>query len=76
MTAKISITLNDEVLAFVDAQGDNRSRVINRFLAKAQKEQLEADLKAAYIDQNNDPEFWAEFDLWDSTIGDGIDEEA
>ncbi len=76
MTAKISITLDDEVLAFVDAQGKNRSKIINSFLAKAKKRKLEADLKAAYIDQNNDPEFWAEFELWDSTIGDGIDEEA
>lgn len=76
MTIKISITLDDEVLAFVDAQGNNRSKIINSFLAKAQKEQLEVDLKAAYIDQNNDPEFWAEFDLWDTTIGDGLDGEA
>lgn len=76
MTAKISITLDDEIVEFVDSQGSNRSKIINDLLAKARQEKLEADLKAAYIDQNNDPNFWSEFELWDSTIGDGLDEKA
>ena len=76
MTAKISITLDDEIIEFIDSQGSNRSKTINSLLAKAKQEKLKADLKAAYIDQNNDPNFWSEFELWDSTIGDGLDEEA
>ena len=76
MTAKISITLDDEIVEFIDSQGSNRSKTINSLLARAKQEKLQADLKAAYIDQNNDPNFWSEFELWDSTIGDGLDEEA
>jgi hypothetical protein len=76
MTVKISITLDDEVVSFIDSQGNNRSKIINDFLLKAQQEKLKADLKAAYIDQNNDPNFWSEFELWDSAIGDGLDEQA
>lgn len=76
MTAKISITLDDEIVKFVDSQGSNRSKTINSLLTQVLQQQLEADLKAAYIDQNNDPNFWSEFELWDSTIGDGLDEEA
>ena len=76
MTAKISITLDDEIVEFIDSQGSNRSKTINSLLAKAKQEKLQADLKAAYIDQNNDPNFWSEFELWDSTIGDGLDEQA
>jgi hypothetical protein len=76
MTIKISITLDEEVVSFIDSQGNNRSKIINDFLIKAQKQKLKADLKAAYIDQNNDPNFWSEFELWDSTIGDGLDEQA
>ena len=76
MTAKISITLDDEIVKFVDSQGSNRSKTINSLLTRVLQEQLKADLKAAYIDQNNDPDFWSEFELWDSTIGDGLDEEA
>lgn len=75
MTAKISITLDDEIVKFVDSQGSNRSKTINSLLTRVLQEQLKADLKAAYIDQNNDPNFWSEFELWDSTIGDGLDEE-
>ena len=76
MTAKISITLDDEIVNFIDSQGSNRSKTINGLLTKVKQEQLKADLKAAYIDQNNDPDFWFEFELWDSAIGDGLDEEA
>jgi Arc/MetJ-type ribon-helix-helix transcriptional regulator len=76
MTVKISITLDDEVVSFIDSQGNNRSKIINDFLLKAQQEKLKADLKAAYIDQNNDPNFSSEFELWDSMIGDGLDEQA
>lgn len=76
MTTKISITLDDEVVSFIDSQGTNRSKIINDFLALARKNHLQKELKAAYIDQNKDPHFWSEFELWDSTIGDGLDEEA
>ncbi|MGL6341157.1 MAG: type II toxin-antitoxin system MazE family antitoxin [Waterburya sp.] len=76
MTTKISITLDDDIVRFIDSQGDNRSKTINDLLVKAQQEKLKVDLKAAYIDQNKDPHFWSEFELWDSTIGDGLDEEA
>jgi len=74
MTKKISITLDDEIVQFIDAQGSNRSKIINEFLTKIKQEQLQNELKAAYIDQNNDPQFWSEFKLWDCTIGDGLDD--
>ena len=74
MTIKISITLEDELVQFVDSQGNNRSKFINDVLAKAKKEKLKEDLKQAYIDQNKDPQFWTEFEVWDVTVGDGIDE--
>lgn len=74
MTRKISITLDDEIVRFIDAQGSNRSKVINEFLTKIKQEQLQSELKAAYIDQNNDPQFWSEFELWDCTTGDGLDD--
>ncbi len=75
MTTKISITIDDELVDFIDSQGKNRSKFINQLLIEAKQEKLKADLKAAYIDQNNDPEFWSEFKMWDVTVGDGIDEE-
>ena len=74
MTVKISITLDKEMIDFIDTLGSNRSQIINQIISKAKKEDLERRLKEAYIDQNNDPEFWSEFKLWDSTVGDGIDD--
>lgn len=76
MTVKISITIDEDALRFVDALGSNRSQIINRIINQAKKQNLETRLKQAYIDQNNDPQFWEEFKLWDSTVGDGIDEQA
>ena len=75
MTVKISITLEDDVAEFVKAQGGNRSKFINRVLKEAKKAKLRRELKAAYIDQNNDPEFWLEFEIWDTAVGDGLDEQ-
>ena len=74
MTVKISITLDDEIVRFIDAQGSNRSKTINQLLTKIKQEQLQKELKEAYIDQNNDPQFWSEFKLWDCTTGDGIND--
>lgn len=76
MTVKISITIDEDALRFVDALGSNRSQIINRIINQAKKQNLETRLKQSYIDQNNDPQFWEEFKLWDSTVGDGIDEQA
>jgi len=74
MTVKISITLDDEIVRFIDAQGSNRSKTINQLLTKIKQEQLQKELKEAYIDQNKDPQFWSEFKLWDCTTGDGLDD--
>lgn len=76
MTVKIYITIDEDSLRFVDALGSNRSQIINQIIDRAKKQDLKKKLKQAYIDQNNDPQFWSEFKLWDSTVGDGIDEQA
>ena len=75
MTAKISITLDEDALSFIDTKGSNRSQIINQIINQAKKQELQEKLKAAYIEQNNDPQFWSEFKLWDSTVGDGINEQ-
>ena len=57
MTTKISITLDDEIVEFIDELGSNRSRTINQLLSKIKQDRLEEDLKAAYIEQNKDLSF-------------------
>ncbi len=44
MSAKVSITLDEEVLEFVDRSSQNRSQFINEILSQAKKNQLLKDL--------------------------------
>ena len=73
MSAKVSITLDEEVLEFVDRSSQNRSQFINEILSQAKKKQLLKDLADAYTELANNPEYQAETKLWDVTVGDGID---
>jgi metal-responsive CopG/Arc/MetJ family transcriptional regulator len=75
MSTKVSITLDEEVLAFVDRSSQNRSQFINEILSKAKKSQLLKELEDAYTELANDSEYQAEIKLWDVTVGDGIDAE-
>jgi metal-responsive CopG/Arc/MetJ family transcriptional regulator len=73
MSAKVSITLDEEVLEFVDRLSQNRSQFINEILSKEKKRQFLKEVENAYIELANDPEYQAEIALWDVTVGDGID---
>ena len=73
MSAKVSITLDEEVLEFVDRSSKNRSQFINEILSQAKKNQLLKDLADAYTELANNPEYQAETKLWDVTVWDGID---
>ena len=75
MSQKVSITLDDEVLSFVDAIAPtrNRSRFINEILLKEKNNYLIRELEAAYQEQSNDLAFQQEVLDWDVTAGDGLD---
>ena len=73
MSAKVSITLDEEVLEFVDRSSKNRSQFINEILSQAKKNQLLKELADAYTELANNPEYQSETKLWDVTVGDGID---
>ncbi|MEL7419149.1 MAG: hypothetical protein AAFR62_16955 [Cyanobacteria bacterium J06629_2] len=75
MAQKISITLDEEVLAFIDSQTKNRSQLINQVFDNLKKQQALSELEAAYIEQSQDEDEIAEIKLWDVTIADGIDDE-
>ncbi|MGL5196595.1 MAG: type II toxin-antitoxin system MazE family antitoxin [Chroococcales cyanobacterium] len=74
MSKKVSITLDDEVLKFVDtmAPGHNRSRFINDILLQEKQNRLSRELADAYREQSNDPEFQQEVLAWDVTVSDGL----
>ena len=72
MSKKISISLDDDILNFIDRQTNNRSRVINEVLRQEQQKTFAQDLAKAYQDQASDPDFIAEVAAWDITVGDGL----
>lgn len=75
MSKKVSITLDDEVLSFVDEIASNRSKFINQILLKEKQRMFLKELEQAYIDQENDPVAQAEIALWSVTVSDGLDAE-
>lgn len=76
MSTKVSITLDDEVLQFIDRQSPNRSRFINDLLRQAQRQQLLLELASAYTEQVSDLELQTELALWDTVSGDGLAQNA
>jgi predicted nucleic acid-binding protein len=72
MIQKVSITLDEEVLAFIDSQTNNRSQLINEVFSNLKKQQALKDLEAAYIEQSQDEEERHEIELWDVVVADGI----
>jgi len=72
MSKKVSITLDDEVLNFVDRLAVNRSSFINDILWKEKRRIFMQELEDAYKEQVNDPMFQEEISLWDVTAEDGL----
>lgn len=72
MSKKVSITLDDEVLEFVDRIATNRSSFINDVLWQEKKRIFMKELADAYKEQDIDPEFREEISVWDITVGDGL----
>jgi predicted transcriptional regulator len=73
MSKKVSITLDDEVLDFVDRLASNRSSFINDVLWKEKKRIFMKELEDAYTEQSSDPDFLEEISAWDVAVGDGLD---
>ncbi|MBE9193649.1 hypothetical protein IQ230_25700 [Gloeocapsopsis crepidinum LEGE 06123] len=73
MSKKVSITLDEEVLEFVDRSSKNRSNYINEVLLREKKKSLLKELEDAYKEQSEEPEFLEEIAVWDVAVGDGLD---
>ena len=76
MNKKISITLEESLIEYIDAQTTNRSQFISHILLEAKKRQRLAQLEKAYQEQSKDEEEALEIELWDCTVGDGLEEYA
>jgi metal-responsive CopG/Arc/MetJ family transcriptional regulator len=64
MSAKVNITLDEEVLEFVDRSSQNRSQFINEILSQEKKKRALKELEDAYTELANNLEYQAETKLW------------
>jgi hypothetical protein len=71
MSQKISITLDEQSLDFIDRQTKNRSAFINDLVLREKKRLFLQELAKAYQEQSQDDEFQAEITDWDMVVGDG-----
>ena len=71
---KIAITLDRELLSFIDRQAKgNRSDYFNSLITQERRKILAAETIAALQADSQDPEYLAEIAEWDRLAGDGID---
>lgn len=76
MKQKIAVTLDGDLVTFLDAvAAGNRSDYINNLLRSQRQQVLEAEMIAALKSDAADPDYQAEIAAWDSVVGDGIDAE-
>lgn len=67
MTVKISVSLPDADVAFLDAQGENRSATVHKAVQLLRRSQVTADQYAAAFEESA-----AEQAQWDATTADGL----
>ncbi len=72
---KITISISDRAFEYLNSTTDNRSKFINDLIERQEQLNFEQRLEQAYIDQEQDPEFHLEKQLWECVSGDGIDED-
>ncbi len=74
MKQKIAITLDRELLSFIDRQANgNRSDYLNSLVTQERRKILANEIIAALQADNQDPEYKAEIAEWDRLTEDGID---
>ena len=76
MSVQIRITLDEELVNFIDQKASDRSQFIKKLLAEEQKREFDQQLARSYQEQEEDSTFQEEIQLWDSTVGDGLGTDA
>jgi hypothetical protein len=74
MKQKIAITLDRELVSFIDLQAQgNRSDYLNSLIIQERRKILTDEIITALQEDIQDPEYQAEISEWDRLAGDGID---
>jgi Arc/MetJ-type ribon-helix-helix transcriptional regulator len=71
---KIAITIDRQLLSFIDAQAQgNRSDYLNSLLYRERQMQLKQQMITALTEDLQDPQYLAEIAEWDRLAADGLD---
>jgi hypothetical protein len=74
MKQKIAITLDQDLLSFIDRQAQgNRSNYLNSLITQERRKILADEIIAALQEDSQDPAYQIEIAEWDRLAGDGID---
>jgi Arc/MetJ-type ribon-helix-helix transcriptional regulator len=73
MKQKVTLTLDQELIEFLDLQASNRSEYLNALLRERRSKVLTEQIVAALQADLEDPEYQAEIQSWDAVVGDGLD---
>ncbi|MDP2225762.1 CopG family transcriptional regulator [Nitrosomonas sp.] len=73
MTHRTTITLDDEIFAFLNqVAGHNRSAYINELLRQERNNSLKQALLKANLEEAKDTDYQEELQSWESTLSDGL----
>ena len=75
MKSKIAVSLDEELIAFLDEQAPNRSEYLNSLLVEQRSKVLKAQMIAALRADEEDVEYQAEIAAWAVVVGEGLDAE-
>ena len=73
MSKTVTITLDDDVLEFVEQLDGDLSACINGVLRQEQRRRSTKAFRTLHGDQAMDPKAQKELSAWDVTVGDGLD---
>jgi hypothetical protein len=73
MKLEITLSLDQELIEFLDAQASNRSEYLNALLFQHRSHILADQMKAALQADLRDPDYLADIQDWDTVVRDGLD---
>jgi Arc/MetJ-type ribon-helix-helix transcriptional regulator len=73
MKQKVTLTLDQELIEFLDLQASNRSEYLNALLRERRAKVLAEQIVAALQADLADPDYQTELQDWDAVVGDGLD---
>jgi hypothetical protein len=73
MKQKVTLTLDQELIEFLDLQASNRSEYLNALLRERRTKVLTEQIVAALQTDSEDPDYQADLQVWDAVVGDGLD---